>query len=314
MTQREAVCEPSLVLPQEGYVRTFEAEADYLLDATVRIRGTLSDHRCTLAYDWVVQIPECKILQASAQHLSGEPAVLSPQLPDRCSDILGACTSQGFTKMIRQTLGRLPGHQEHLALAIEMARVSLQAYPVPKEDHKRFEAPVAAIVPGPRHLARMVWERDRADWPWLRNSCHTYRDESAALFDEHTAVGFDLDNISPEPGQKRFFWRRKCMQISACQNPFRFQCQNDMADSYQEMGVAFDIETNGTLNNATSQGIRLPFQGLCDAPHRRTAGLNGLTLSKNFSRLIADQVGGSSGCSHLFDLATDCLRLFTWRD
>ena len=314
MTQPDVACEPSLALPQGGYVRTFEAAADYLLDETVRVRGTLSDHRCTLEYDWVVQIPECKILQASARHLSGEPVVLSPQLRDRSSDILGVCTSQGFTKTIRQTLGHLPGHQEHLALAIEMARVSLQAYPVPKEDHKRFEASVVALPPGPHRLARMVWERDRADWPWLRNSCHTYRDESASLFDEHTAVGFDLDNISPEPGQKRFFWRRKCMKISTHQNPLRFQCQNDMADSYQEMRVAFDIEPDGTLNNATSQGVRLPFQGLCEAPHRRTGGLNGLTLSKKFARLLADQVGGSTGCSHLFDLATDCVRFFNWRD
>ncbi len=314
MTQRVAVCEPSLALPEEGYVRTFEAQADYLLDATVRIRGTLSDHRCRLEYDWVVQIPECEILRASAQHLLGEPTVLSAQLQGSSSDILGVCTSQGFTKTMRQTLGHLPGHQEHLALAIEMARVSLQAYPVPKGDHKRFEASVAAIPPGPHRLARMVWERDRADWPWLRNSCHTYRDESASSFDEHTAVGFDLDSVSPEPGQERFFWRRKRMKISAHQNPLRFQCQNDMTDSYQEMRVAFDLEADGTMNNATSRGVRLPFQGLCEAPQRRTVGLNGLTLNKEFSRLIADQVGGSTGCSHLFDLATDCLRLFTWRD
>ena len=77
--QPEVACEPSLALPQGGYVRTFEAAADYLLDKTVRIRGTLSDHRCRLEYDWVVQIPECKILQASAQHHSGEPVVLSPR-------------------------------------------------------------------------------------------------------------------------------------------------------------------------------------------------------------------------------------------
>lgn len=314
MTQRAAVCEPSLALPEEGYVRTFEAEADYLSDATVRIRGTLSDHRCRLEYDWVVQTPECKILRASAQHLSGEPTVLSPQLRGRCSDILGICTSQGFTKTMRHRLGHLPGHQEHLALAIEMARVSLQAYPVPTGDHERFASFVTDMPPGPSRLARMLWERDRAEWGMVSNSCYTYSDESGPLFGTRTVVAFDPDSISPEPGQKRFFWRTKRLHIVQCENVSGFQCKNEMDDPFQQMQIAFDLAADGTICNATSQAGRLPYQGLCEVPQRRTAGLNGLRLSKKFARLIADQVGGSTGCSHLFDLATDCLRLFTWRD
>ena len=318
-----AAYEPSMTLPEGGYVRTFEAEIDNHSESTIGIRGVLSDHQCTLEHDWVLQIPEYEIIQASAQHLSGEPTVLSPELTTRYSAIQGVRpggvrpggvhTGQGFTQTMREVLGDLPGHRDHLVLAIEMARVSLQGYTVPKGDHERFQPLVAAMPPGPSRLARMSWERDRVEWPSICNSCYTYRDEAVLLFDERTVVCVDLDLISPAPGQKRFFWRHKRMHISQRQDGSGFHCQNEMTDSFHEMRIAFDIEADGTINHARSQSLRLPYQGICEDAQLRTVGLNGKKLSKDFTRLLADQVGGSSGCSHLFDLSVDCLRFFNWQ-
>ena len=48
---------PCLPLPSHDYIRSFEAEIDYLEDATLRIRGVQTDHQHTLAYDWVVRFP-----------------------------------------------------------------------------------------------------------------------------------------------------------------------------------------------------------------------------------------------------------------
>jgi hypothetical protein len=42
-------------------------------------------------------------------------------------------------------------------------------------------------------------------------------------------------------------------------------------------------------------------------------GLVGQKLGPDFIRRIADQVGGTSGCAHLFDLSVDCLRFFNWQ-
>ena len=162
--------EPSCPLPDSGYVRSFEAEIDYLEDTTMRVRGVQTDHRHSLEYVWRVRLPEYEILHASARHLSGEPAVLSPELLGRCTAIQGTLASPGFTKTMRTTLGDPVGHREHLAIAIEMARVSLQGFPVPKGDHERFASAAAALPPGPSRVARMTWERDRVDWPWICNS------------------------------------------------------------------------------------------------------------------------------------------------
>ncbi len=305
--------ECALPFAEAGYARTFEAEIDNLVDSEIRVRGRLADQRRTLASEWIVRLPTYEIVHASATHLSGAADVLSPALTTRLPAILGARVGQGFTRTIGENLGDLPGHTEHLTLATEMARVSLQAFPVPKDDHERFASSVTDMPPGPSRLARMLWERDRADFSTLKNSCFTYRDQSARLFDARTIEPFDPDMAAPELGEKRFFWRTKRVRIIPRAHA-GFHCQHEMDDPFQQMRIAFDIDAEGTITNATSRPGRLPFRGLCEEPHSRTAGLNGLTLGKDFTPPVADRIGGSTGCSHLFDLATDCLRLFTWQE
>ncbi len=314
MTRPAAAYACSLPFAEAGYTRTFEAEIDNLVNSEIRVRGTLADPRCTLAAEWIVRLPAYEIRHASATHPSGAADVLSPALTARLPALRGAMIGQGFTRTIGETLGDLPGHTEHLTLATEMARVSLQAFPVPKDDHERFASFVTDMPPGPSRLARMLWERDRADLSMLKNSCFTYRDQSARLFDERTIEPFDPDMAAPEPGQTRFFWRTKRLQITPRPRRAGFHCQHAMDDPFQQMRIAFDIDAEGTITNATSRPGRLPFRGLCEKPHSRTAGLNGLKLGKDFTPPVADRVGGSTGCRHLFDLATDCLRLFTWRE
>ncbi len=197
-------------------------------------------------------------------------------------------------------------------MAIDMARVSLQGFPVPKGDHERFAASAAMLPPGPSRVARMAWERDRVDWSGICNSCYAYRDESAALFEERTVQCFDLDLASPDPGQKRFFWRKKRLQIAERQDGAGFSCHNEMNDTFHELSVSFDIEADGTLSAAASQSQRLAYAGICEDTQTRTPGLIGKKLDKSYARLLADHVGGRSGCSHLFDLSVDCVRFFEW--
>lgn len=314
MTTQVPLYVPSVSVPDHGYVRTFAADIDYLEDATMRVRGTQLDHQHRLEYTWVVRLPNYEILSASAHHIAGEPTVLSPELLVRCGALRGMCTTQGLTKTVRAALGDLPGHQEHLAMAIEMARVSLQGFPVPKGDHERFASLAETVPPGPSRVARMAWERDRAGWPWICNSCYTYRDESAALFAERQVRCFDLDQISPTPGQKRFFWRTKQLRIVPLPDGSGYSCHNAMNDTFHALAVTFAIDADGTVRTATSEWQRLAFTGICEEPQARTPGLNGKKLDKNYARVLADHVGGRSGCSHLFDLSVDCLRFFQWRE
>ncbi|MBQ61165.1 MAG: hypothetical protein CMQ19_03720 [Gammaproteobacteria bacterium] len=303
---------PSQAIPAGGYSRSFDVELDLLDDGNMRVRGVQSDSRHGLAYDWVVSFPDYQIIKASAEDLSGDASVLSPELLSRCIEIQGAYTSQGFMKKVVAMLGDLPGYREHLALALEMARACLQGFPVPKDDHKRFEEAASMLPPGPGQIARMAWERDRVDWSWLCNSCYAYRDESASLFAEREVKCFDLDLMSPHPGQERFFWRGKRLQVSEFGAGNGFYCRNEMNDTFHELDISFDLQLDGTISSAESQWQRLAFEGICDDTQLLAKGLVGERLDSNYARALAGHVGGRSGCTHLYDLATDCLRMFEW--
>ena len=300
-------------MPAGGYVRTFEAEIDDYGPPLLRVRGVLSDHRCALEHVWILQTPTYEVREASARHLHGEPEVLAPGLIPRYPHIRGVRIGAGFTRTIREVMGDLPGHREHLTLAIEMARVGQQAYQLPQNNHQRFAPLVSHMQPGSSRLARMAWEQDRHHMPSLCDSCYVYREATAALFDERDVVCFDLNLYYPEPGQKRIFWRHKRMHIAPLADGAGFHCQNEMEDAVHNIRVAFDMGADGMVRAAQSEGIRLPYHGICEDPQQRMPGLVGQKLGPDFIRRIADQVGGASGCAHLFDLSVDCLRFFNWQ-
>ena len=87
-----------------------------------------------------------------------------------------------------------------------------------------------------------------------------------------------------------------------------------MNDTFHELEVALEMKMDGTICSATSQAQRLAFTGICGETQARTPGLIGKKLNKSYARLLADHVGGRSGCSHLFDLSADCLRFFQWQE
>ena len=312
MSDFAPACEPSLPLPKGGYVRTFEAEIDDQGPPLLRVRGVLSDHRCALEHVWTMRTPKYEVVEASARHLQGDPDVLAPELASRYAAIRGVRIGAGFTRAIREALGDAPGLQEHVTLAIEMARIGQQGFQLPQDNHERYAPLVSHMPEGPSRLARLAWEQDRDYMPSLRDSCYAYRDETAALFEEREVVCLDLNILYPKPGQKRIFWRNKRMQIAPLADGAGFRCQNEMEDTVHDIRVAFDLGADGVVQAAQSEGIRLPYHGICEDAQRRMPGLAGRQLDQTFIRSLAACVGGASGCAHLFDLSVDCLRFFNW--
>jgi Protein of unknown function (DUF2889) len=147
----------------------------------------------------------------------------------------------------------------------------------------------------------------------LANSCYTYRDESSDLFKiKEVRCGFGAEIFRPKPGDKRVFWRNKRLAIERRTAPdggAAYACESGMEDSIHDIKVDFDLSEDGVISNARSRGLRLPYHGICEDAQLRTPGLNGLRISPSFIMQFADRIGGSSGCTHLFDLSIDCLRL-----
>ncbi|MBI1761855.1 MAG: DUF2889 domain-containing protein [Acidobacteria bacterium] len=291
-------------LPPSGYQRTFEAEIDVLAENELLVRGTMRDHRFAFAHDWRLHTPDYAVLEASARQLAGDAAQFQPELCTRYANIRGVKIGRGFSKHLLMALGDLPGQQEHLLLAIEMARVGQQVYQYTPE----FEAQFPQRDNSANETARAAWLKDRA-YMNLADTCYTYRGESLALFDERPVrCGFGAELTRPKPGDRRVFWRNKRVVIQ--QTAIGFACESMMDDRIHDIRIEFELSSAGLISNARSRGLRLPYHGICEEPQQRTAGLNGLRVTAAFVQQFAEQVGGASGCTHLFDLSIDVLRLF----
>ncbi len=295
---------------QNNYLRTFAAEIDVLTTDELFLRGTMQDQKFLVEHTWKLRTPMYEILEASAQQQTGAGDIFHPELCERYEKIKGVKIGRGFTRHILQALGDVPGTQEHLFCAIEMARAGQQVYQFPAE----FESSFTAQPMTSASNAHAVWLKDRAYMSDLKNSCHSYNDESEKLFSEREIhCSFDSSITRPQPGAKRVFWRNKRVQISK-NSDHSWTCESAMEDVVHDILIRFTMDSEGVISNAYSRGLRLPYVGLCEDPQARTATLNGLRVTNDYVKEFATQVGGASGCTHLFDLSMDCLRLFRFEN
>lgn len=296
--------ELSVPLNQTNYLRTFEAEIDVLAENELLVRGLMRDHRFAFEHTWKLRTPDYEVAEATARQTVGE---FDRRLCERYAEIKGVRIGRGFSKRVISALGDQPGAQEHLLTAIEMARVGQQVYQYTPE----FEAQFPKAAGGASEAARVAWLKDRA-YMSLANTCYAYRDESEALFaGREVRCGFDSELTRPKPGDKRVFWRNKRLAIELKDNG-GFACESAMEDRIHDIKINFDLSDAGVISNARSRGLRLPYHGICEDPHQRTPALDGLKVSGAFVGQFAEHVGGASGCTHLFDLSIDVLRLFSF--
>ncbi|MDX2029872.1 MAG: DUF2889 domain-containing protein [Blastocatellia bacterium] len=291
----------SIPLETMSYLRTFDAEIGILTDNEILIRGVMSDHRFGFEHLWRVRTPEYEVLDARATQIAGEKRDFDPALCERYAGINGVRVGRGFSKRVISALGELPGAKEHLLLSIEMARIAQQVYQFPPEFEARFQ--------GQPFSAQLSWSKDRAFMGDLANSCYTYRDATAELFaSREVRVGFPEDLYRPKPGDKRAFWRNKRVSIEL--TPAGYVVESAMDDLIHDIQIGFDLTREGMISNPRSRGLRLPYHGICEDAQLRTSGLAGMKVTSSFILQFADRIGGSQGCTHLFDLSIDALRLF----
>jgi hypothetical protein len=301
----------SIPFLHSSYERSFDAEIDALAGGEILVRGRMRDHRFDFEHTWRLRTPEFEVLEASAKQNAGEESQFHPELCRRCAEIKGARIGRGFSKRILVELGDLPGAEEHLFLAIEMARIGQQVVQLPPGFETQF-AQSRSI--GASEAAYNAWRIDRAYMPDLANSCYTYRDASEALFAGGVVrMGFSPELYSPKPGDKRVFWREKRLTVSAkrdSQGKDFYACENAMNDTVHDITIGFDLARDGMISNAHSRGLRLPYHGICEHAQLRTARLNRMRVNDGYTLQFADRIGRSEGCAHLFDLSIDLLRLF----
>lgn len=79
-------------------------------------------------------------------------------------------------------------------------------------------------------------------------------------------------------------------------------------DSYHEMCLTLEVDmTDFSIAKAAGELRRIPHPD-CKDTENRIAQLVGLKLQHGVRRQIQAAVGGQSGCTHLVDLALECVK------
>jgi hypothetical protein len=153
------------------------------------------------------------------------------------------------------------------------------------------------------------WQLDMAGWVDLPDSCFTYSQAGRALFATRTvAATAEADLYSPRPGQRGVFVRRKLASLTRLED--RIRLFHAMHDNVHGFELTCEVETaSGTIVRAEHITSRLPYAGICSEPQTRLRALVGERVDEGLRKRLGTLVGGPSGCSQLYDLTADLLKL-----
>ncbi len=240
--------------------------------------------------------PEYEIRYASARVLAGRA---DSSLAEAFGAIRGVRMVGGFTRRLTEAMGKRPGAELLVAAGLEIARLARQVAKLPAEA-------TAGLRPGD---ARQYWELDTMGWPDLPNSCFTYTKAGRALFDVRPVTTPLPPSIYEAPtGAMDIFHRKKLIRF--VQTGPRLHLFHSMHDNAHGFDVHYEIDAaSGQIAAADSITSRLPYLGVCDEPQVKIGSMKGQAVEGALKRRIQTLLGGETGCTQLYDLTSDLLKL-----
>jgi hypothetical protein len=224
---------------------------------------------------------------------------LDPALEAKISQLAGTRMVAGFTKRVADIAG--PGAKAGLFLnaAIEVARLARQ---VNKLEPEAVQGPLDAL---------RCWQLDTKGVPDVAGSCFVYSDQGRMLLESRRVVPQAVPALyCPPPGQERVFVRKRRMRL--VRTGSRLDLFHSMHDNVHGFDIHYEVEIDTRIIVAAdSVTSRLPYRNVCDEPQARMKSMVGQHLDAHLKRTIQSPLGGESGCSQLFDLTSDLLKLLS---
>jgi hypothetical protein len=240
--------------------------------------------------------PAYSIRAARCLALDGD---VDPRLAERLAALAGTAMVGGLTRRAAEAAGDGPGARLVVDAVVEAARLARQVTRMPAEQAAR------ARGGDPWEC----WQLDMAGWSDLPDSCFTYSAAGRALFGTRAiAVAATPDLYHPAPGQRQVFERRKVMRLE--RHGDRLRLFHSMHDNVHGFELTYEIDAaSGRIVSAEHVTPRLPYAGLCGEPQGRIRALLGETVDDGLRKRIQAHLGGPAGCSQLYDLTADLLKL-----
>jgi hypothetical protein len=284
------------LLGRDRYERSMHGWIDNLHDDALTHTVRLADEDRALELAVVALPPPAYVIrQARLTPLRGP---IAPSVVAGVAGLAGVEMVGGLTRRTAEALGEGDGAALAVDAMVEVARLARQVTKMPRAEAERAAAGALAC-----------WALDTAGWPELPDSCFTYSAAGRALFDTRTVVAAGVPDLySPQPGQRRVFERRKVARLERANGRLRlFHSMHDDVHGF-ELTLEIDL-ASGRVVRAEHVTPRLPYAGVCTEPQRQFAALVGETADAGLRKRIQTTLGGPAGCSQLYDLTADLLKL-----
>ena len=285
---------PALLAGRDRYERTMEGWCDNTHEDAFTHTVRLEDPDRALEVEVVAEpSPTYAIRAARLRPLRGD---LAPTVVAGFATLAGTAMVGGFTRRASEATGG--GAALVVDAAIEVARLARQVAKLPRP---RAERAVGN--------AREAWRLDTEGWIDLPDSCFTYSAEGRALLETRTVTTpIQADIYSALPGQRGVFVRRKVARLE--RRGDRLALFHSMHDNVHGFELTYELDVeSGRIERADSVTSRLPYAGLCSEPQGRIRGMVGEVADATLAKRIQVLLGGTAGCSQLYDLTADLLKL-----
>lgn len=242
--------------------------------------------------------PDYEIREAQCRVLAG---AVDPSIANDFGALAGGRMVGGFTRQVAEIAGARPGAQLTVDAAVEVARLARQVTKMPAEQ--------ARLAAGSDPW--QCWQLDMTGWVDIPNSCFTYSEAGRALFgSRQITTQMTPDLYCPPPG-KRVFNRKKVARIERVGS--RLALFHSMEDEAHGFALRYEIDLDAQkIVGAESVTPRLPYIGICNEPQRKIQTLVGQPVDPGLRKRIQTLIGGSAGCSQLYDLTADLLKLLSF--
>lgn len=288
---------------RDRYERVMEGWVDATHESAFTLTAQLSDNDAGVEVVAVATpSPGYEIIEARARALSGDPERVSPGILADFPALAGTRMVSGFTRRLAEITAERPGAHLVMDAAIEVARLARQATKLSPDK-------LSAAKSGDPKLVRQL---DLEGWVDLPGSCFAYSPEATPLFETlPVTIPMTADLYFPPPGKRKLFNRKKVARLE--RNGRRLFLFHSMFDEVHGFELSYEVDLDaGTILGADSKTSRLPYMGVCDEPQKKIASLVGQQADQGLRKRIQTLLGGSSGCSQLYDLTSDLLKLLAF--
>lgn len=245
--------------------------------------------------------PEYGIREAAGRVLVGTPDRIDPSLADGVAGLAGVAMTSGFTRTVGALAADRAGTSYLIDAAVEVARLARQVTRLPR----------GVVERGFAEGALGVWRLDMQGWVDFPSSCYVFRPEAEHLFQDRAVTTSAPPVIyAPGEGATRVFNRTKVARLERLAD--RVRMSHSMFDEVHSFQVWYVLDPDRrVIVDAGSLTPRLPYAGLCSDVQPRVRALVGQLVDAGLRKRLGALVGGTTGCSQLYDLTADLLKLLT---